>query len=231
MNDRSALCRFITVSRDFGFVVAMRVTYSKFRGGLFPALALPDPPVYNARQREVSVLLSTAEQGAATLDAVVEVLAGRVNLNWEVCVCERTPVEPEMARALARLRGTQPWIRVVTTDESVDDATAARWTVEQATGEFVALVAPGYIPDAHAITRLLARLRNDSGINAAALVGTNSGSCGPQSRVPSADCSLLLQRKSRYLASLPGRPLLTAPALAKELNEAGAPTAYIAASE
>lgn len=231
MNDRSPLSRFVKVSRDFGLVVAMRVAYSKVRGRLCPALALPDPPVYNAMHREVSVLLCTAEQRAATLDAVVDGLAGRGGLDWEVCICERSPVEPEMARALARFRGTQPWIRIVTTDESVDDATAARWTVEQATGQFVALVAPGYTPEANAIARLLARLYYDPGIDAAGLVATDSGSYGPPSSVPWADCSLLLQRKTGYLAALPGRWPLTAPALAKNLDEVGVPTAYMAAWE
>jgi hypothetical protein len=209
----------------------MRVAYSKVRGRLCPALALPDAPVYNAMHREVSILLCTAEQDAATLDAVVEAFAGRGVLEWEVCICERSPVEPEMARALARFRGTQPSIRIVTTDESIDDATAARWTVEQATGQFVALLAPGYTPAADAIARLLARLHNDSGIDAAVLIGTNSDSGSPPSSVPWADCRLLLQRKSGYLAALPGRWPLTAPALAKDLVEAGVPTAYMAGWE
>lgn len=231
MNDRSPLRRFVAVSRDFGFAVAMRVAFSKVRGKLCPALALPDAPVYNARHREVSVLLDTAGQGAATLDAIVEVLAGRSGLDFEVCICERSKVEPEMARALARIRGTQPWIRIVTADESIDDATAARWTVEQATGQFVALVAPGYTLEAVSIARLLARLHNDTGIDAAALVGTDIGSGSPPSLVPWADCRLLLQRKSGYLAALEERWPLTAPALAKELDEAGVPTAYVAGSE
>ncbi len=231
MNDRLPLRRFVTVSRDFGFAVAMRVAYSKVRGRLCPALALPDAPVYNSRHREVSVLLTTAEHGAATLDAVVEVFAGRGGLDWEVCICERSKVEPEMARALARFRGTQPWIRIVTADETVDYATAARWTVEQATGQFVALVAPGYTPKAGTISRLLARLHSDAGIDAAMLAGTDSGSGSPPSLVPWADCRLLLQRKSGYLAALGGRWHLTATALAKDLDEAGVQTAYIAARE
>jgi len=229
LNDRSPLRRFVTVSRDFGFVVAMRVVYSKVRGKLWPALALPDAPVYNAKHREVSVLFGTVGQDAATLNAVIQVLAARCGLDWEVCICERSPVEPQMARALARFRGTQPWIRIVTTDQSVNDATAARWTVEQATGQFVALVAPGYTPDADAIGRLLSRLHNDSGIDAAVLIGTDSSSGCPPSRIPWADCRLLLQRKSGYLAALPGRGVLTAPALAKDLNAAGVPTAYMTA--
>ena len=231
MNDRSPLRRFFTVSRDFGFFIAMRVAYSKVRGRLWPALALPDVPAYNAGHRAVSVLLSTAGQAAATVDAVVEALAQRGLLDWEVCICERSPVEPEIAGALARVRGTQPWIRIVTAGEFIDDATAARWTVEQATGQFVALVAPGYTPKADAINRLLARLQNDSGIDAAVLVGTDRDLGGPSSLDASADCRLLLQRKSGYLAALGGRWHLAASVLAKELDEARVPTAYMAAWE
>lgn len=229
MNDRSPLHRFVTVSRDFGFAIAVRVTCSKVRGWLFPAFALPDPPAYDARHREVSVLLTTVAHDAATLDAVVTAVAGRGGSGWEVCICERSPVEPETARALARYRGTQPWIRIVTTDGSVDATTAARWTVEQATGQLVALVAPGYAPEARAIARLLARLHEDPGIDAAALVGRDSGSGGPPSSRPRADCPLVLQRKSGYLAALPLRWPLTAPALAEDLDAAGVPTAYMAA--
>jgi len=231
LNDRSPLDRFVRVSRTFGFVVAIKVAYSKIRGWLCPALALPEAPIYNAKHREVSILLSTAELGAATLDGVVDVLAGRGGLDWEVCICERSPADPETARTLARLRGTRPWIRIVTTDRTVDDATAARWTVEQATGQFVALVAPGYMPDADAIARLLARLHNDPGIDAAVLVETDGGSGTPPSRGAGTDCRLLLQRKSGYLAALPERWLFTAPALARDLDETGVPTAYMAVSE
>jgi hypothetical protein len=226
LKDRAGLRRFVTVSRDFGFVIGTRVAYSKLRGRLLPALALPDAPVYKALQRQVSVLLSTAEQGAATLDAVINALAGRRELDWEVCICERSPVEPETARVIGHFRGTQPWIRAVTTDQSVDNTTAARWTVEQATGQFVALLAPGYAAGADAIARLLTRLHNDPGIDAAALVGT-----AHDPRCPWVHCRLVLQRKSGYLAAVPGRWPLTAPALAKDLGEAGATTAYVAACE
>jgi hypothetical protein len=227
LNGRSPLRQFVTATRDFGFAVAVRVAYSKVQGWLFPALALPAAPVYVTRRREVSILLSTAEQEAATFDAIVKVLAGRAESDWEVCICERSPVGLEMARALARLRGTQPWIRIVTTDQSVDDETAARWTVEQATGQFVALVAPGYTPEAKAIARLVARLRKDTGIDAAALFAAAGGAGNPPSPASWRDCRLLLQTKSGYLAALPGRRRLTASALAMELEEAGVPTAYV----
>lgn len=228
MNDRSPLRRFVAVCRDFGFFIALRVAYSKVRGKLYPAFALPDAPVYNAGHREVSVLLGTAGQAAATLDAVVEALAERGLLDWEVCICERFPVEPEIAGALARIRGMQPWIRIVTADESIDEATAARWTVEQATGRFVAFVAPGYAPKAGAIARLLARLQNDSGLDAAVLAGTDRDLGGPPLLDAAAGCRLLLQRKSGYLAALEGRWHLVASVLAKDLAEARVPIAYIA---
>jgi hypothetical protein len=231
LNDSSPLGRFVTTFRDFGLIIAMKVAYSKVLSRLRPALALADRPVYKAGRREVSILLSTAEQGAATFDAVVEFLATRCELDWEVCVCERSPTQPDMARALARSRGTQPWIRIVTADESVDDATAARWTVEQSTGQFVALVATGYTPEADAIARLLAWLHNDPGIDAAVLVGTDEDfGCHP-SRVESAHCRLLLLRKSGYLKALPGRWPLTAHALATVLNESGVPTPYMTVRE
>jgi hypothetical protein len=228
LSSRSPLCQFVTVTRDFGFAVAMRVAYSKLRGRLSPGLALPEAPVYEIGRREVSVLLGTAEQEAATLNAVVEVLAERADWDWEICICERSPAPPEMARALARLRGTRPWIRIVTTDQFVDDATAVRWTVEQATGQYVALVAPGYAPAVEAIARLVHRLRIDAGIDAAALLAAAAGLGGPALPVSPRDCRLLLQTKSGYLAALPGRRRLSAPALAGELEEAGVPIAYLA---
>jgi hypothetical protein len=101
--------------------------------------------------------------------------------------------------------------------------------VEQATGQFVALVAPGHIPEADVLAMLLARLRDDPEIEAAVLVGADGVSGGPSLPVVWADCRVLLQRKSGYLATLAGRWLLAAPALAKDLDEAGVPTAYMAA--
>jgi len=227
LRDRSPLRRFVMAYRDFGLVVAMRVAYSKVRGKLNPAMALPDAPVYSAGRREVSVLLSTAQHGAATLDAVIEGLARRGGADWEICICERIPAEPETAHSLARHRGTQPWIRILTTDRSVDDASAARWTVEQATGLFVALAAPGYTPAPEAIAGLLARLRNDPALDTVALVGTARGSEAPPSP---ADCHLLLQRKSCYLAVQQGQWHLSAAALARYLDEAGVPIAYTEAA-
>jgi hypothetical protein len=228
LNDRSTLRRFVKAWRDFGLDIAMRVAYSKVRGGFRPALALPGPPVYS-RHREVSVLLSTAEQGPATLHAVVEALALRSGLDWEVCICERSPVGTEMARALARWRGTKPWIRIMTVGQSVDAEMAARWTVEQATGEFIALVAPGYTPKAGAIAKLLVRLRNDSAIEAAVLTGTDNDVDEP--RVRRDDCRLLLQRKRAYLAARSEHWPLAAPALARDLDAAGVPIAYLPESD
>ena len=226
-NDLSPLRRFATVASRFGLSVAIRVAYSKVRGRLFPAMALPDAPVYHDAPRELSILLAATEQDAATLEAVVQVIAERGGCNWEVCVSGRPAMGREFERALSRLRGTKPWIRVVSADGSVDEATAAQWTVEQSTGEFVALVAPGYIVDADAITRLLDRLRGEPRMAAAILVERVSSS-GDLAAQPHSDWRLLMQKKSRYLATASGRWPLTAPALAKTLEEAGAPIAIVA---
>jgi hypothetical protein len=231
LNDRSPVRRLVRGYRDFGFHITMKVAYSKVRGWLCPALALPGPPVYNTTLREVSILFSTAEQSAAELDAVFGVVARRGGLDWELCLCERYPLEPEMARALARYRGTQPWLRIVTTDQSVDKETAARWTVEQSTGQFVALLAPGYKLEAGAIAGLFARLHTDPRADAAALIGRDPGPGSLPSRVPWTDCRLLVQRKSGYLAGFQRHWPLTAPAVAKYLDETGVPTTYMAASE
>jgi hypothetical protein len=222
LNGRSPLHRLATITRDFGFAVAARVIFSKLRGRLFPALALPDAPAYDAPHREVSFLLGTVEHGAATLEGVIAALAGRGGMDWEVCVCERAPVAPETERALARVRGSRPWIRIVRADASVAATTAAQWAVEQATGRFVALVAPGYAPDTGAVAELLARLHGDSTIDSAVLVGTDPGSGNPPSAPRPTDCLMMLQKKSAYLAAGARHWPLTAPALAESLATAGA---------
>ena len=189
-------------------------------------MALPGAPVYHNAPRELSILIGVTEHDAATLEAVVQVIAERGGSDWEVCVCGRPAMGREFERALSRLRGAKPWIRVVSADGSVDDVTAAQWTVEQSTGEFVALVAPGYIVNADAIGRLLRRLRGEPRMEAAILVERVSdlSDLGAQ---PYSDCLLLIQKKSRYLTTSSGRWPLTAPAVGKTL-EAGTPIAIIA---
>lgn len=226
-NHLSPLRRFVTAARRFGLNVAIRVAYSKVRGRLLPALALPDEPVYDHAPRELSILIGAAEQGAATLEAVVQVIAERGGSDWEVCVSGRPAMGPELGRALSRLLGAKPWIRVVPADGSVHEVTAAQWTVEQATGEFVALVSPGYIVDADAIARLLDRLRGEPRIEAAMLVGRVSGSGALAAQPQFSNCHLVVQKKSRYLAMCAGQWPLTAPALAKTLDEAGATIAVV----
>jgi hypothetical protein len=228
-NDLSPSRRFVTAARRFGLNVAIRVAYSKVRGRLFPALALPDEPVYRHAPRELSILVEAAEQDAPTLEAVVQTVAERGGSDWEVCVSGRPAMGPELGRTLSRLRGAKPWIRVVWADGSVDEVTAAQWTVEQATGEFVAFLAPGYIVDADAIARLLDRLRGEPRMEAAMLVGLASSPGALAAQPQFSDCRVLVQKKSRYLAMSAGRWPLTAPALAKTLGEAGAPVAVVAA--
>src|SRR5262249_22512252 len=119
--------------RNFGIRVAARVAFSKLRGRLWPLLALPDAPAYDTTRRELSILLSTIDHDdAAMVEAIVDALAARGSPDWELCISERSPTEPRTTRALERLRGTQPWLRAVSTERSTDEPTAARWTTEQA---------------------------------------------------------------------------------------------------
>ena len=226
MKGPSSLHRFIKASRDFGFAVAVRVAYSKIRGLLYPALVLPGASNYDAAPREVSFLVSSAHHEAASISAIVEVIDGRDLVNWEICICERRPVPPDVAQILARYRGTRPWIRVVMADEPVAPAVADRWTVEQATGEFVAFVAPAYVLEPEAIGRLVVLLHQSPSIVAAALVDGEQGSADPRSAAWS-DCHLLLQRKSAYLLAFPDRWPLTAPTVAKALEEARIHVEYV----
>ena len=226
VSDHSPLRLFIKVCRNFGVETAVRVTYFKLRGTLFPALALPDPSVPNTTPHEVSFLLDTAEHDAATLSSIVDLVASRGRSDWEICICERVPVEPKMAQTLARCRGTTPWIRIIAADICVDKAIAAQWTVEQATGEYVALVGSGYAPQLESFSRLLARLRRTPEFDAAALIKANAECDGTSSPVSKSNCCLLLQRKSGYLAAFKGRWVLTAPELANSLERQGAAIMY-----
>jgi len=231
LNNTSLLRRFVRASRDFGLILATKVAYSKIRGMLFPALALPEAPVYVDMPREVSVLFNTAAHGAAVLDAVVAMLIARDGAGRELCICARAPVEPEMAQLLTRLRGSKPWIRIVTNERSVDDATAARWTIEQATGSFVALLGPQYEPSAHILSGLVAEMHQRPEIQAALLVEADRGSNHPASADAPSVCVLLVQRKSGYLSLPAASWALTAPDLARILEEAGVAVAYFSASQ
>jgi hypothetical protein len=227
LNERSPLRRFIVVRRRFGLAVAARVAYSRVRGILFPSLALPDQPPYNAAHRELSVLLDAKEHSVTDLNEAVAALAGRSGWGWEICIRAYTSADREMAGALARLRGSNPWIRVVQSDETVDHATAAQRTLEQATGQFVALVAPGCRLQPEVMGGLLARLRNGPGNTAAVVAGTaQQPGGGPRQRL-SAECCLLLLSKADHLAVGPVPWLLTARSVAEHLAQAGAATVHI----
>jgi hypothetical protein len=229
LNDLSLPSRFLKVTRNFGLAIAVKVTYSKIRGMLRPALALPDGRIYADNRRQVSLLIDAAEHDADTLNSTVEAVAANHRDGWEICICERPPVEPQVARLLERLRGTQPWIRIVTAGSAVDGATSARWIVEQATGQFIALVAPRCVADAEEIRRLLDRMHRDPKTDAAAFVGIQSAPEQPSLPAVGVSCRLAVQRKAGYLASQPERWPLTAPALARQLQEAKVRTAYIRA--
>jgi hypothetical protein len=218
LNDRSALRRFLRTCRRFGLRVAVNVAYSKVRGWLFPASALPDRPLYDNRPRELSVLLDGAEHSPADLNAIVAAIAGRGGQHWEICICEHHPLPPQTAHALARWHGKHAWLRIVSSDASVDAATAARSTLEQATGLFVALVTPGYTPSPEILAALLARLREAPQERAALYGGEHHFRCPPR-RKQAAVCRLLLLRKASYLLLPDEAGLLAAASVAARLDD------------
>ena len=230
MNKGSLLRRFIRVTRSFGIGVALRVTYSKVRGVLFPALALPDALDYDNPRRQLSILIATADHEAETIEAIAATLAERGGSDWEMCVCARSPMGTQMERALVRLREAKAHIHIVSADRLVDETMAARWTVEQCTGEFVALVAPHSVFDADAASRLIARLGDNPELKAAALDGTNGDApAGDRLSRQTGECRLILQRKSEYLGiGSSARWPLAARDLAQALTKAGARVETIA---
>jgi hypothetical protein len=225
--DQSPVGLFLKVYRNFGLATATRASYYRLRGRFFPALALKEMSLESTAPREVTFLLSTAEHDSVTLRAIVDLLAYRNRSDWEVCICARGPVTADMALTLSRVRGTKPWIRIIATDESVDAMTSAQWTVEQATGCYVALAAHRFAPHLDAVGQLLHRLRGDSASDTAALKRIDAGAGGQESRIEQADCPLLLQRKLRYLEVFQGRWPLTATAAVGHLRQMGAAVACV----
>lgn len=218
MNDLSLPRRFLKVSRNFGVAIAVKVTYSKIRGMLFPALALPDGRVYRDAPRQASFLVDAAQHDAVALKALVEIISANEGGRWEICICERLPMPSAMGPLLERLRGTQPWIRIVRTDPALDGTAAAQQVVEQATGQYIVLLAPHHVPGTEAIRSLIDRMDSDPEIDAAAVIGPDE-----------AEFHLAAHRKSAYLACHSDQWPLTAPALAKRLREGIVRTAYLRA--
>jgi hypothetical protein len=220
LSDRSALGRFLLTCRRFGLLVAVNVARSKLRGWLFPATALPDRPPRAQRARDLAILLDAAEHAADDLDGIIGAIAGSASSSWEICICERRPVSPDIAQALARWRGRHAWLRIVSSDPEIDAVTAARLTLEQATGRFVALVAPGYAVGSEALAALLARLREEPEQRAAALgTGVRHHRHPPRRRL-AAGCRLLMLRKADYLLLPKMAGLLSARTVAAHLDEA-----------
>ncbi len=216
MIDQSPLGLFRKVRKNFGLATAIRVSFFRLRGALIPALALPPPPVQRAAWRDISILLDAAEHDVATLDGVIHLLADRNRLDWEVCIRAHEPLTADKAQALARWRGAKPWIRVVAADASIDGVTAAQWTVEQATGRYLALLAPGWAPQFDAFAALLDRLRSEPKIDAAALIGRDGGQV-------ERNCRLLLHRKAQYLTLSQGYWPLAAGSALGLLQKMGKP--------
>jgi hypothetical protein len=209
MRTPASFSRFLAVCRAFGLPVAYKVICSKIRGKLNPAAALSEPPVY-ASSRQSSFLMRVEDHAPATLHAVAAAASSAGGL-LEAVFCIGSLARATDASGLMRLRGACPWVRFVTAKDGVDEATAASWTVEQATGKHVVFVAKGFQPIASDLSRLLEGLEHDEGALAAGLFEADA------SGEPLGAAQLLALRKSFYLAEFPVSFPMTAPALFEAL--------------
>jgi hypothetical protein len=221
-----AIHRFVAVSRKFGLTVALRVAYSKVRGALLPSLRLPEAS-WTAQNRQLSVLLEATDHGLDSLHRLGDMIVTQNNLDWELCICERPAATSEMIAGLKRLRGAHPCIRIVTANNHVTDDIAARWTVEQATGQFLALIATNYVPDPRSICRLLLRLQQNSEITAVAIIDWDRADRARS--IAWEHCLMLVQRKSSYLFR--GDWQLSVTRAAKALSDRRVPIEIIAKND
>ena len=172
--------------RHYGGGVALRVSFAKIGARFTPVSALPGADTHRGQVRALSLLLQIAEHEAAAVQAAVDIVRDREAADWEVCIGARAPLAPEMASLIARMRGV-PGVRIVTASDTLPMETAVQWTLEQATGRFVALLLPGVVPTASGLAALLNRASCGGG--GTVLVGVKDDS--PQ---------VILLAKKDYLA-------------------------------
>lgn len=220
MKPPATLRRLFEVRRTYGVHVAWNVIRSKILGALRPSAALPSPPAYTACRR-LSFLIRVEEHEPATLEAVVKaVRCARGALDVVVCAGSSTRAV-EASSLASRLRGACPWIRVVSATAAVDEGTAASWTVEQATGQYVAVLARGFAPTQADFARLVETLERDCNSLAVGLFSAGDADA------PRGPVLLLALRKSFYLAEFPLTFPMTAPVLFETLARSGTPATEI----
>jgi hypothetical protein len=195
----------------------LRVVYFRLRGILFPALALPDPSVPIDYPHDITIILSAKDHCAELIEGVVGFLLERGREDWELCLGAQMPLTPDHAQAIARHRGARPWIRIIDAEATVATGTSAQWTIEQATGEYVALLAPNPAPRLDVLAKLLPRLRDSAECAAVAMMSTEN------------EAAVVLLRKSNYLAWFHGEWALTAREAFKRLGDRKCAIAYLPA--
>lgn len=208
MGEGSLVRRFLEVTRDYGVKTAARLAVSKLRGKLAPSLALPEPPSYAGWRRDLTLLLRASQCDAATLAS----LADDLDASWEICVCDDAADATPVAALIARLRGASPYFRVISAREAPDERTAARWTVEQATGDAVAFLAPFAAVDRATLAAALSHVTSLSHQGGVVISTRRENGAAPRERI-------YAQRKSAYLDVAQECWPLTAPdcvALARE---------------
>ncbi|HVN90487.1 MAG TPA: hypothetical protein VMT61_11790 [Candidatus Binataceae bacterium] len=212
---KQPLGRFFAIWRDYGSVVAARVVWSKFKGALSPSLAIPANINYAPICRDFGVLLNAADYSRIALNNLIEGFSKESRGGVEICILER-----RSGSLCDTLRGSQPLIRIITVDDSVRNGVAIRWTVEQATARYIALIAPECCMEVRELKSLVKALDENGEIDGVA-------SCVANSAANSESCKLLLLRKSRFLELLPQCETLLPSACLRNLHSTGVPVAYV----
>ncbi len=104
-------------------------------------------PVYNVPERYLS--------------ACVQSVLDQSYPFWELCLCDDGSTRPETTACLARLRGTDIRIKVVSTNRNSGIATATNRAVEVATGPFVVLLDNDDTLQPNALEEIVAALNQD----------------------------------------------------------------------
>jgi GT2 family glycosyltransferase len=88
----------------------------------------------------VSVVVPVKDTPPEVLRRCITSVIGQTHQAWELCMCDDHSTDPRTLEVLAAYRGSDPRIRIVTSDEPLGISGATNLAAEQATGAFIALL-------------------------------------------------------------------------------------------
>jgi GT2 family glycosyltransferase len=144
---------FKAIRRSDGPAVAFKVALFSARnsfvywvGRLLEALhlrAATPPPAWRAIEASatrISVVTPVYNTPPDVLRLCIESVLAQEHTAWELCVCDDCSTRADTVRVLTQYRGSDPRIRIVTSDAQLGISGATNLAAEQATGEFIALL-------------------------------------------------------------------------------------------